>query len=347
MRFFVTGGTGFIGGHLVHELWREGHELWILSRNGTLPPYPPLPPHPERIHPLKGDLLTPSTYEELLPSMEGIFHLAGYISTRKADKERIFRENFEATRTLWDTAAKKRFPGKIVYLASIFALGGGEPVPVDEQCTYNLGDAPVDYFRAKRRAEEDSWARVRRGELAITFVYPTYCLGPGDLRLSSSRLLWLYLNMPIPFGFSGGWNLIDVRDAAQGLILGFKKGAPGERTLLAGKNLSFAETFSLLHRITGLGEPRFYLGGERIHYLGRLLERFPLLPLDEATLWISSRFWYYTGRKAEEQWGFRVRPLETTLQDAIAFFLDYNMIRNQRRKRKLLSRLKLQDEQNA
>jgi dihydroflavonol-4-reductase len=271
--------------------------------------------------------------------MDGVFHLAGYISTRRSNRKRIYRENFLATKTLWETLREVRFSRKIVYLASIFALAGDQETPVDENSPYNLADAPVDYFRAKRKAELETLKFVEAGELAITFVYPTFCLGPGDLRLSSSRLLWLYLNMPVPVGFSGGWNLLDVRDAAQGLILGFERGKPGEKTILAGKNLTFAETFALLDELTGLGQPWLYLGGRSLHIVGRLFERIRFPYLDTATIWISSRFWYYTGRKAETEWGFQVRPLEETLRDAILFFLDRNMIRSSRRQEQIRKRL--------
>jgi dihydroflavonol-4-reductase len=271
--------------------------------------------------------------------MDGIFHLAGFISTRKRDRQRIYRENFEATKALWDALLRVRFPGKIVYLASIFALAGGEEIPVDENTPYNLEDAPVEYFRAKRKAELETLTIVQAGDLAITFVYPTFCLGPGDLRLSSSRLLWLYLNMPIPVGFSGGWNILDVRDAVSGLMLGWEKGEPGEKTILAGRNVTFAETFILLDKLTGLGQPWIYFGGKSLHLLGKLLERIRFPYLDTATIWISSRFWYYTGKKAEEEWGFKVRPLEETLKDAILFFLERNMIRSPGRKNLLAKRL--------
>lgn len=337
MRFFITGGTGFIGGHLVHELIKEGHELWLLSRRGSLPTYPPLSPSAP-IHPLRGDLLEPESYEGIISSVDGIFHLAGFISTRKRDRERIYRENFQATQTLWKVLGKVGFQGKVVYLASIFALGGGEERPVDENAEYRLNDSPVDYFRAKRLAEEETQKLITSGKLFVTFVYPTFCLGPGDLRLSSSRLLWMYLNMPIPVGFSGGWNILDVRDAARGILLSYKYGKLGEKTLLAGKNLSFPETFAILHRLTGLGQPRIYLGGKRLHLLGKLLEALRVGMVDEASLWISSRFWYYSGKKAMDQWGFRVRPVEETLRDAIKFFLDRGMVRHTRRYRILRAR---------
>lgn len=337
MRIFLTGGTGFIGGHLILELLEAGHEVRALSRSGALPAESPAASRTNDIEVVKGDLLDPSSFRGHLDGCDAVAHLAGYISTDPQEEERVWRLNCETTRHLWDAVETTSGVERVLYLASIFALaGGGADEVVDESSPYNLSDNPVPYFHAKRAAELDTRERVEQGSLPATFVYPCYCWGPGDARLSSSQLLWLYLDRSIPLSFPGGWNLMDVRDAAWGLRTGLERGAPGERTIVGGENLTMDETFRRLDEELGLGRPSMTLPAPLAGPLGAAARWLaPGMGLDRQAAWIASQHWYYSSEKARRDWGYQPRDLAGTVRDAAAWFLDHGMVSDGRRRRRL------------
>jgi dihydroflavonol-4-reductase len=288
-----------------------------------------------------GDLLEAGSCRAALARCDAVAHLAGYIATVPGERERVCRLNTETTRTLWDVVEATPGIERVLYLASIFALAGGEPDRiVDESSEYNLEHSPVAYFHAKRQAELDTWRRVERGSLPATFVYPCACWGPGDVRLSSSRLLWLYLNRPVPVTFAGGWNLMGVRDAAWGLRVGLEQGTPGDQTIIGGENLSITETFRRLDAELGLGRPRLTLPPKPAEWVGRVAQHLaPGLGIDREAAWIASRHWYYSSEKARREWGYRPRDLATAVRDGAAWFLDHGMVAEGSRARRLRAAL--------
>jgi dihydroflavonol-4-reductase len=328
MRVFLTGGTGFIGGWVLKALLDRGFEVVLISRSGTFPPYPPISPDLPVI-PVKGDL---SRKEDIVPHLEGcerIYHLAGWISTRKKDTEEVFRSNYTTTLHLWDLAVSINVK-KVVYLASIFTLGGGSGI-VNEEGEKDLFPVPVPYVEAKRSAQRvTEWYEKEKG-LPVVYLYPTFCVGPGDLRLSSTRFFWLYMNFSIPFLFSGGWNLVDVRDVAEGIVEGGERLEVGSRRILAGENFSFLETLRILDEMWGIRSFRIPLPPRIGLFFGKVGELFSLPYVDEGSAWMASRNWYYDGSMAIKEGWFRSRPIRESFYDTFQFFLEKGMVRKSRR----------------
>jgi dihydroflavonol-4-reductase len=273
-----------------------------------------------------GDLLEPASLEAALRDVSAVLHIAGFISTRRADRAAVHRLNHDATVNLF-AAARAAGVERVVYLASIFALGAGRgQEPVTEEVQYDLGELAVDYFAAKRRAELHAHDCVRDG-LPVVFVYPGFCYGPGDVYGSSSQLLLAHLQR-LPVYFPGGQNAMDVRDAAAGLIRGLDRGRVGEKYLIGGENRSYAELGRILAEITGYRPPRFRVPGGLGVALGRLAEAaLPGSPLDAQAALIASRFWYYDDSKARRELGHRSRPLRETFTDAIRWLCARGMAR--------------------
>ncbi len=318
-RVFITGASGFIGSHTVRGLLARGAHVTALVRPTADPSnLRGLPP--ERFTRVPGDLLRPET---ILPALEGcdeVYHLAGLVHTNPAYAARIYESNVIATINLFEACLRTQ-PGKIVYLASIFALGKGtKDRPADESTPYNLeGMAErIPYFAAKRTAETASYRYLDRG-LPLVHIYPCYCLGPGDIYLSSSRLLAAYLNGFLAAYIRGGINVMDVRDTAEGLILGMEKGRVGEKYIIGNQNVSLDDLLDTLDRLTGRRRRRAAVPPWAGAAAGRALEVLlgRRAPLDRASALIMGEYWYYDSSKARRDLGFRGRPLEETLGDAL------------------------------
>ncbi len=321
MRTLITGGGGFIGSHVTRQLLERGESVRLLVRS------------PERLRDVgieegspglevvRGDLLEPATIIPALKGVSRVHHIAGTISLRERDRSLMRQVNVTATGNLLRALAASDGIERVLYLASIFALGGGDGMPVREDTSWTLGGLDVPYVQAKREAELMVSEQARRG-MPIVFAYPCFCYGPGDVYASSSDLLTGFLDGSLPAYINGGHNAMDVRDAAAGLILAMEHGEVGERYLLGGENITFEQLFGLLTYITARPGPKVKLAPVIARAAARAAERvLAEPPLTTQMALMSERRWYYDDRRARRELGYTSRPLEQTLRDAVAWHL--------------------------
>src|SRR3954467_12322228 len=117
-RTLVTGGSGFIGSHVVRLLAERGDDLRLTMRPRS------------RLDNLKGleyervdaDVLDRMAVRKALRGVDRVFHAAGLVSTRPADAERLFQVNVEGTRTVLEEALRAGVE-RVVYTSSGAAIG--------------------------------------------------------------------------------------------------------------------------------------------------------------------------------------------------------------------------------
>ncbi|MCA9771401.1 MAG: NAD-dependent epimerase/dehydratase family protein, partial [Myxococcales bacterium] len=310
---------GFIGSNLVRALQGRGEDVVITVR----PTSSNVNLEGLDVRQVECDLTDYAQTLRALKGVDRVYHLAGFISVREEDRQRVFDVNHEATVNLLG-ACKEVGVERVVYLASIFALGAGEgDESADEDVEYTLDWYPVHYFQAKRLAELHARRMADEG-LPIVFVYPTFCFGPGDVYLSSSEMIVEFMRGRVPAYVASGIDMLDVRDAAEGLILGMEKGKLGERYLITGYHVPYKELFERLSTLTGRPAPRARIPKWALVPMARLAERFSKRPpLTVQAALLMKRSWYYRGDKARRELGFRNRPLDETLRDAVAWFREH------------------------
>jgi dihydroflavonol-4-reductase len=311
----VTGATGFIGAHVVQHLLDRRERVRVLVRTPARLADVGLAGAPG-LEVARGDLLDPPSVRAAVAGCDRVMHIAGYISTDRRERAQLHALNYDATLHLFDACAAARV-SRVLYLASIFALGGGKPVAVREDVSYDLDTLRIDYFEAKRNAEVAAYRYRDRG-LPLVFAYPGFCYGPGDVYDSSSRPVQQFLRRNLPAYVAGGQCALDVRDAAAGLCVALERGRVGEKYLLGGENRTYGEIFAMLAELTGLPPPRLALPRWLAERAGRWLERLhPEPPLDEQAAAIAGRYWWYDDRKARRELGYTTRPLRQTLEAAV------------------------------
>ena len=323
----VTGATGFIGSHLVEQLLDRGEEVRVLVRDPAKLEAVGLAGR-KGLSVARGDLLEPASIKSAVAGVSRVYHVAGFISTARRDRDKLHRINHEGTATLL-SALERTAVDKVVYLASIFALGGPNSPKdtrwVREDTSYNLGGMDIDYFHAKRQAELYAYDCRDRG-LPLVFVYPCFCYGPGDIYISSSRLVLDFLRRKLPAYVNGGHNAMDVRDAATGLILGMDQGKIGSKYIVGGANVSYRELLAMLAQLTNLPVPRLRLPRMAAILAGRLAELLHQAPpIDEQSGRMLGYHWYYDDSKARRELGYDPRPLSVGLWDAIQWFCEQGM----------------------
>ncbi len=173
MKILVTGASGFVGGHLIERLLKDGHEVFALVRN---PKKLTLPPH-ENLHVIKGDLDQEhlSWVETLPQDLTTCVHTAGIVHAYRT--EEFFRVNSDGTRYLTEGLKKKFSSLHFILISSLAAAGPSAGI---EKRNEGDMDLPVSvYGRSKKQAEEVlKVVAPKTFDLAV--IRPPMVIGPRD-----------------------------------------------------------------------------------------------------------------------------------------------------------------------
>lgn len=317
MNLLVTGGTGFLGSALVPLLAGAGHRVRLFQRSAA--------PEAERLgaEVVRASLDDADAVRAALDGVEAVYHLAGQVSFDPEEPARLYELHVQGTRRLLEAAVRAGV--KRVVLAS----SSGTVAVSKEERTATEADTPDlsviagwPYYLSKLYQEKAALRIHRDTGLPVVVLNPSLLLGPGDARLSSTDVVFKFLERRIPAMPSGGLSFVDVRDAAQGFLNALERGRPGERYLLGGANLSFRDFFGRLERLSGVPAPRVALPSA-VNVAGiRLLEKLSSwrgaeAPIDAPSVEMGECFWYCDSRKAEAELGFAARDPQETLFETV------------------------------
>lgn len=173
MTVLVTGGSGFLGSHVVERLSRAGRPVRALVRKTSDTKFLRSLPNVEFA---EGAVDDAATVRAAARGVTGIVHAAGLVKARSPDE--FMRVNRGGTENMLDAALENRATLKrFVLVSSLAALrpsqGDGEPIPEDAE------PRPVtDYGRSKHLAERAALAK--KGDLSLVIVRPPAIYGPRD-----------------------------------------------------------------------------------------------------------------------------------------------------------------------
>ena len=210
MRVLVTGGTGFIGSHLVEALLAQGHEVRCLVRNTRRPGWIAGLPS---VTIAPGALDEPRSLREAVRGVDQVYHLAGLTRARAARE--FFRVNGEGTRHL--VRACLETPGgprRVVHLSSLAAVG---PMPKATACAEDISPRPVSPYGSSKLEGEAAVVGVR-DRLHVTVLRPPVVYGPRDRGvLEVAR--WVARGLlPMPAGPSRTLSLCYVQDLVTAVL---------------------------------------------------------------------------------------------------------------------------------
>jgi len=232
----------------VRCLLQDGHQVVAVSRSGG------------NVHgvPVAAvDVLDAASVAASARGADGAFLAMGKVSRDPADAEELHRANVTGTRTALE-GLRKAGVRRVVHASTSGTLAiSKEPAVADE-----TSDPPLEliakwpYYRTKRYGEMEALEANVPSEFEVVIVNPSLLLGPGDLRGSSTGDIRQFMSGEILALPRGGLALVDVRDAARGMVSAMKVGRAGEKYLLSAVNLSMPAFFEKLERLTGVPAPR-------------------------------------------------------------------------------------------
>lgn len=242
----VTGGSGFIGQHLVDQLLARGETVRILD----LVPPPYLAKGATFI---QGSINDQTLTRDVMDGARHVYHTAAIPHLWTPDPAAYQEVNVNGTRTVFE-AALHAGAERIVHTSSSSILNGRHlgdgRVVIDERGETREDHLFGHYARSKWRAERLAMSYTDRLEVVV--VMPTLPLGPGDRHMTPpTRMLRDFMNGEAPAFIDCLLNIVDVRDVAAGHVLACERGRSGQRFILNQHSVAMETFLHHLENLTG------------------------------------------------------------------------------------------------
>jgi dihydroflavonol-4-reductase len=323
----VTGGTGFLGSHLVEQLLEENDpgEIRILTRSYDRD-------LDERgIDLVTGSLTEPDDVRRAVAGVDRVYHLAGKVDRSADGAHRMYTLHVEGTRHLLGALLEEQVE-RIVVASTSGTVGVSESPNVvatedSEPAEELIRHWP--YYLSKLYAERVCDRFAQQHDLPIVLMRPSLLLGPGDWSRSSTGDVIQFLRGDIPVALDGGVSFVDVRDAADAFIRAMRDGEVGESYLLGAANMPLERFFERLETISGKKAPSLSISGsvasQGARLVGRALNMVGLeSPIDPITVEMANHYWYVDSTKAREELGWRSRDADATLRDTVQWIREHH-----------------------
>jgi dihydroflavonol-4-reductase len=320
MKAFVTGATGFIGGHLTRRLRERGDDVVALVRS----PEKATELSRQGVQLVEGDLSSAEAIRRAMQGCDAVFHVAAVykVGIPKSEHDAMRDANVGGTERVLD-AASDAGVGRIVYVSTVGVFGNTNGDIVDETYVHPGDDFLSVYEETKYQAHQVALDRIAKGA-PVVIVQPGGVYGPGDHSelgnmIDQARTGKLKMLMFSQLGF----NLVHVEDVASGILLAYDKGQVGQSYVLGGEISTMGKLVEKVSELSGRKPPKRELPAAAMKLaipIGPLVGKMLGFPPRLAELIKSSdgvTYWA-TDEKARRQLGYAPRDLDTGLRQTLA-----------------------------
>lgn len=307
----VLGATGFIGGQIVRSALARGWHVRALRRDpnavgaiGDL--------QPDWIN---GNLNDRSALVNAMRGCKVVFHAAAAYPHGTQQIDRQVKAAVDQLQSVL-SAAREAGIERLIYTSSFTTIGPARDRSrgADELDQYVPGTAGDAYYEAKWAME----VAALKSEVPTIALCPSAVFGPGDVHLSVSQIVVDTARGKMPVYFDATFGTIDVRDVAEAHLNAVERGRVGERYILSAHNLTLLEGLTIVAREAGVKPPRFKIGPR---LLSVIIAAGRFLPGGQIGHLRTMRFWQpLNNTKAVNELGLTVRPMASTIHDALAWF---------------------------
>ncbi len=329
----VTGASGFVGSAIARTLTESGFRVRALVRRGS-----------PRFHLagldlefFEGDLRDADSIRRAIGGVRYVFHVAADYRLWARDAREIFAANVDGTRNVMREALRAGVE-RVIHTSSVATLAlRPDASPADESRPLSEAEGIGAYKRSKIAAERLVEAMIAGEGLPAVIVNPSTPIGPRDVKPTpTGRIIVEAARGRIPGFVDTGLNLAHVDDIAEGHLAALKHGVVGERYILGGANVVFADMLADIARFVGRKPPRLRIPravAMPVAYAAEAMAlvtgREPFATVDGIRM--SEHRMFFTAAKAERDLGYRPRPYLQGLEDAIRWFAQAGYLDRNRR----------------
>ena len=325
MTVLITGASGFVGSAILRCLLAEGAAVRALVRRTS-----------DRrnldgldVEVVTGDLGDRRSLARAVRGCEAVFHVAADYRLWTRDADAMMRTNIGGSRDIVRAAAEAGV-ARIVYTSSVATLGlNADGSPADEDTEVTLSDMIGPYKQSKFMAEEEVLRLAHRHDAPVVIVNPSTPVGPRDIKPTpTGRMIVEAASGRMPAFVDTGLNIVHVDDVAEGHLMAWRRGEIGQRYVLGGDNMALSDILAGIARAAGRRPPRIRIPHGAIMPIAYMAEAWtritggtePFVTVDGIRM--ARKKMYFSSAKAERALGYRHRPADAALNDAVAWFRD-------------------------
>ena len=319
---FLTGGSGFVGSHVLRELLLSGYAVRALSRDSKGERILQIAgPHADCTI-VAGDLQSPGSFARALEGCTYVIHCAAAYSFSLGMRSSLDAINVKGTAGLLE-AAHIAGAARAVVTSSSAVLGSARDGRPRTESDWETGALHAGYHASKVRQERAAFA----SRVPVVSLLPTAPVGPGDWKPTPTGQIILDFACGKMFALPphGGINLVPVEDVARAHVAALQYGRAGERYILGGENLLLDDLWQLLSAITKKPLPHWRAPAALAVAAARAEEvrsRFtgsrPLIPLEGARM--ASELMFADSSKARRELGFSPGAVSEALERALLWY---------------------------
>jgi dihydroflavonol-4-reductase len=320
VRAFLTGGTGFIGGHVARKLRERGDEVVALVRD---------PAKAQDLDDLgctlvRGDLSDEAAIRRGMHRCDAVIHGAAIyeVGIPESEHRGMYEANVVGTETVLRAALEAKVP-RVVYISTVGAFGNTKGQVVDESYEHPGTGYTSYYEETKVEAHRVAKRLIAAEGLPCVIVQPGGVYGPDDHSAIGRQMnQFLAGKMPLIAFPELGFNMVHVDDVAAGVLLAVDKGKVGEAYVLGGQITTMRELIDTLAQVTDKKAPKRALPTGLMKAMtplgpvvGKMMNQGPNLrelisSADNVTFWAKHD-------KAMSELGYSPRGLERGLRDTL------------------------------
>ena len=323
----VTGGTGFLGSHLLRKLVNVGEPVRALYRS-KIPSQ--LKDIQDKVEWVSGDVLDVCALEDAMAGVDKVYHCAAVVSFHPGNHAQMMKVNVEGTANVVNMAIDAGVK-KLVHVSSVAAIGRAKGNGViDEECEWQESKNNSKYAVSKYLAEMEVWRATAEG-LETAIVNPSIILGSGFWEDGSGMLIknaW----KEFPFYTEGINGFTDVEDVVTVMIRLMESGIKGQRFIISGDNWKYHDLFNEMATQLGKKPPHIAVKpwlAEIVWRLEAMKTKFTgkKALLTKETARTAQLKVYYNNSKIQSVLpGFKFTPLKETIANMCRVYLEHKKL---------------------
>jgi nucleoside-diphosphate-sugar epimerase len=320
VKVFLTGGTGFIGGHIARRLRERGDEVRALVRD------------PDKAESLAaagcdlipGDLDDEAAIDRGIDGADAAIHGAAIyeVGVPRSRHRAMYEANVGGTERVLRAALAARTP-RVVYVSTVAAFGNTHGEVVDESYRHPGRKFTSYYEQTKYEAHQIAKRLIADEDLPCVIVQPGAVYGPNDHSAVGQQIRQAAAGrLPVLAFAETGLNMVYVDDVAAGVLLALDKGEPGASYVLGGQLTTLGDVVTTAAELAGRKPPRITMPTPLLRLMtpagpliGKVMGQNPNLrelisSADGVTFWAKHD-------KAIAELGYAPRDLERGLRDTL------------------------------
>ena len=325
--YLITGAAGHLASTTIEKLRKQDCRI----RGLILPGEPGT--NDEQITYFRGDVTKPDTLNVFFSGLEDseviVLHMAAIISIQDKVSPAVYNVNVNGTRIILGKCLQYHVK-RLVYVSSVHAIPEPDKIStITEVDHFSKDSVEGAYAVTKAEATQLVLDTGKKG-LDVVVVHPSGITGPGDLgRNHLTQLAQMYLHHKLPMGVRGGYDFVDVRDVADGILRAAERGRSGECYLLNNRYVSISEFLEFMRVATGRKAHKgccpLWLAkvvAPAAEAIAKLQKKRPIFT--KYSLKTMEANGHFCHDKATMELGYHPRDFKDTVADTMSFLVAHN-----------------------